>query len=317
MEPPLVEIALPYTDAAINNAIREPASEAAAYTRHFSSTEEFFARLPAPVEIGEFPIHHDVRRNTPSDAYLETLRTTVGVIAAAIPRLFDGLTYFFDPTSILRPAFFRVYKIKERSYLYLMRIDLAYRPAVHEVSSRATNDRTPAYRTRDLILESDFLPLEEVLVNDGKVCGFRVEPSVSQTWIGETGRGYHVQGIWIDRELTRFFSKLFVPASRRIYPYFPFTCKYRAICHTATELSEEGRRRTLPLLHRARDFVHPHLGEIEEALRENEFSEKLPAFAKLKGLVDGTWNSLWESFELRAYLNEHEQREFELVHGLV
>ncbi len=316
MEPQLIEIDLPFTDGSINKTLRELGGEAAPYSRHFAQTEEFFVRLDEPITIGSLPIHHDVRRNTPSNEYLLVMRASIPQIAAALPALFEGLTYFFDPASILRPAFFRIYKYKNNTYLYLLRLDLAYRPSSHEVIDRGSNDRTPSYSTRELVLESDFLPLDEVLMDGGRVCGFRVEPSVSQTWIGETGRGYHLQGIWIDRELTRFFSRLFIKPGVRTYPFFPFTCKYRAICHTVTELSEPGRRKSLPLLHRAREFVRPHLSEIEDALRSQEFDEKMPTFTELKSHVEPFWYSVWDTFDMNAYLNDNDQREFELVHGL-
>lgn len=317
MEPQLIEIDLPFTDALINASLRDLNTQVPSPSRHFAQTEEFFVKLAGRITVGSLPIHHDVRRRSPTREYLEVIRSSVAQVAAALPNLFEGLTYFFDPASILRPAFFRIYKYRNSTYLYLLRLDLAFRPAAHEVIDRGSNDRTPSYSTAQLVLESDFLPLDQVLVNDGKVCGFRVEQSVSQTWIGETGRGYHLQGIWIDRELTRFFSKLFTKPGVRSYPFFPFTCKYRAICHSVPELSEDGRRKSLPLLHRAREFLRPHMAEIEDALRAQEFDEKMPMFCELKEQVEAFWYEIWEQFQLNVYLNDDEQREFELVHGLV
>ncbi len=82
-----------------------------------------------------------------------------------------------------------------------------------------------------------------------------VEQMISDTWIGETGRGYFIQGIWMDADLNKFFTKLVIPQGKRIYPYYPFTSKYRTICHNPIGISSAQRREAIPRLHRFIDFL--------------------------------------------------------------
>ena len=51
-------------------------------------------------------------------------------------------------------------------------------------------------------------------------------------------------------------------------------------------------------------------------MQENGFTEDLPAFARLKATIDASWNKPWERFAVRRYLNEEDEREFEIQHGL-
>ena len=317
MEQLLSAIPVTFSDAKINSMLRSAAGTQTSYTRHFTQTEEFFLRVRDEYTVGTCPIHHDYRQSKPGPEYLTYLRNVIEQLAVTLPSVFDGLTHIFDPAEIFRPAFFRVYKYETRAYLFLLRLDLHHRPSMHTAIDRGDNDRTTSYRTNAVILEADFVPLDDIETVRGKIRGFTVEQSVSQTWIGETGRGYFVQGIWLDRELTRFFSKLFTLPGVRTYPYYPFTCKYRAVCHTVTTLHEEARRKSLPLLHRARTFLLPHLREIESDLRVDEFSERLPGFVRLRDTVPDSWASIWKEFSMRVYINEADQKEYELEHGLV
>lgn len=305
-----------YSDSAINDILRNNRGEQKPYRRYFTGNEEFMLRLPQTYTVTSCPIHHDVRKTVPGHEYSEFVRQTVKQLADYLPDVFEGLTHLFDPAEIFRPAFFKLYKLESRSYLYLLRLDLHYRPSLHEVIARGGNDRTASYRTNVIVMEAMFIPLDGVETVRGKIRGFRVEQAVSQTWIGETGRGYHIQGIWVDRELTRFFSKLFIPRGIRAYPYYPFTCRYRAICHSAVTLDEGARRRSIPLLDRVRSFLLPHLREIEASLRTSEFSENLPDFVRLRELVPARWSNMWSDFAIRMYLNDDDQKEYELEHGI-
>ncbi|MFW6291982.1 MAG: hypothetical protein ACOC7V_06595 [Spirochaetota bacterium] len=125
--------------------------------------------------------------------------------------------------------------------------------------------------------------------------------------------------MWLDRDLTRFFSRLFTPPSVQTYPYFPFTCKYRTIAHAVPGLREENRRRGVQLLNRARALLLPSLREIEDSLRsvgQNGFSEDNPTFVRLKRSISDDWARPWNDFSIRMYLNEEDEREFELEHGI-
>jgi hypothetical protein len=317
MEQLLSAIPINYSDSRINLVLQNSNGSQAPYRRHYTGNEEFMLRLPATYTVGSCHIHHDVRKTRPSPEYLNYLREVVGQLSPLLPSVLQGLTHVFDPADIFRPAFFRVYKLETQSYLYLLQLDLHYRPSLHEVLTRGDNDRTASYQTDTVVLDAMFIPLDGVETARGKIRAFNIEQTVSQTWIGETGRGYHVQGIWVDRELTRFFSKLFMPQGVRVYPYYPFTCRYRAICHTIATLDETARRKSLPLLHRARSFLLPHLREIEESLRTAEFNERSSSFVRLRETVPAGWSEIWTEFSMRMYLNNDDQKEYELEHGIV
>lgn len=313
MEQILNQVRVAYSDSEINQTLKaEPGSDVA-YSRHFSQEEDFFLRLPEPIVVPSIPIHHNVYDSRPTSTYIEALRTYMSRLYGRVPTMLNDLTYLFDPSEIFRPSFFHLYRLQDRTYLYLLRLDISYKPQIHEATARNGNDVTPEYRTDRVYLESDFIPLADVHVVDGKIRSFDVMQSISQTWIGETGRGYFVQGIWLDRELTKFFSKLFIPKGKRMYPYFPFSCKHKAICHTVLELGREGRKKALPRLHRAREFLEPRMSRIEAALRSETFSEELEEFTTMQAEVDMSyWESVWQGVSVAVYLNDLEMREYRI-----
>ncbi|MFW5785735.1 MAG: hypothetical protein ACOCYC_00705 [bacterium] len=310
MEQILGRIELGTSDRETNDLLRDAEAKPVPYTRHYSQGEDFFIRLDRTVEVPHLPIHHDVRSTRPTKSYIEPLRSFLSQVVPALAEVFSELTYFFDPGEIMRPAFFRLYKVEDTTYLYLLRLDLHYNPNLFEVIDNGSNDVAPAFRTDRLFMDADLIPIERILYRDNAISGFEVEQLVSQTWIGETGRGYFVQGIWLDRELTKFFSKLFLPKGRRFYPYYPFTCKYRSICHTVVDLTSQGRKALLPLLHRVRGFLLPHMDEIQDALRQTTFSEELPEFERLWNQVPPRWRETFNNLRVRPYLNEADMKEF-------
>ena len=301
-----------YSEQRINDLISSSSSGARNYTLHFNQNEEFFLKSEEEFLVPKFPIHHDVTIKQPESSYVNLLESFLSSVIPLFPQVFQGMTYFFDPAEILRPCFFQLFRVQERQYLNLMRLDLLFKTHEGEIIEYGDNDRTAAYRTRSLFLENDLIPLEGVLQENGKIAGFKIYQTVSQTWIGETGRGYFVQGIWMDNELTKFFSKLFFPPEKRFYPYYPFMCKYRTITFSLVELSPEGRKKYLPYLVRALQFLEPLMEEIQEALRQDTFSTDLPVFAKLKQQVPEKWNRSWENLRMDRYLNEREMKEFKL-----
>ena len=302
-----------YTDSRINELTRSVDSDTVDLPRHYNQNEEFFLRLPREVEIPHIPIHHDIRRTKPSDDYLDALREVVGSLLPHIPGFFLETTYFFDPAEVLRPCFFQIFKIADETFLYLGRIDLTFRTHDGELIDRGSNDVTPRYRTRNIFLDCDLIPLEEVIVEENRITGFSLKQIVSQTWIGETGRGYFVQGIWIDHELTKFFSKLFIPSNVSLYPYYPFTCKYRSVCHSLIETSPAGRRRGVPRLRRALQFLEPEMESIQQQLKREPFNPEAAVFTTLKRQVGPVWRNAWRNIGFRRYLNSHDMKEFELV----
>lgn len=314
MEQTVGRIQLAAVNAEINQLLQRDATDAAvSYTRHFNHSEDFFLRLARPYDVPAFPIHHDVHSLTPVEEYLVSLTDLIDRLQRSLPGVFTALTYSFDPTEILSPAFFQIFRVEERVYFYLLRLDLTFRPNQHETLDRGTNDRTARYRTRDLVVRPLVVPLSGIQHEGSRVEGVEIDRLIDETWIGETGRGYFSQGIWIDHDLTKFFSKLFIPPGKRLYPYFPFTSTFRTVCHTPLRLELDGRRRAVPLLHRARGFIEPHIPTIEQVLRSTEFSESLPEFTAIRSQVPEAWTTWWDDISMRVYLNEQEMKEFEVV----
>jgi len=306
------EIRVKYSDAAINSVLGSIGDETRPVSRHFSQSEDFFLVLDGEYSVPHIPIHHDVRVSVPGASYLSTIKGITEQVAGLAPQVLKDLSYFFDPAEILRPCFFQIYRVEESHYLYLLRLDLMMRAAEAAVREKGTNDVTPWYTSRKLFLEDTIVPLQEVVKDNGRVTAFRIHETISQTWIGEQGRGYFVQGIWMDTDLTKFFSKLFLPPATRTYPYYPYLCKYKTVCHSLVALSPEGRRRRVPHLHRAMQFLLPHMEEIQEQMKNTSFSEELPVFRKLKANVPPAWYEAWSSFRVEAYLNQADMREFKI-----
>jgi hypothetical protein len=308
MNDSISEIKIGYTDKHINKFLADLSVSAPPPGRHFSQNEEFFLKLAGSFSVSSFPVHHDVRELVPEKKYLKSLRPIIAEMANLAPDVFRGLTYFFDPTDILRPAFYRVYDCGGTSYLFLLRADLHWKALEHTLLKvPADNTQTATYTSDKLFLEANIIPLETA----GASC-FRILQSVSQTWIGEQGSGYYIQGIWIDGEITKFFTRLFLPAGKRLYPYYPFTCKYRTVCFTLAAPEEERRSDAVFLLHQIRGFLTPHIPVIEEVLKARPFSEDLREFAAIKEQVREEWYGYWENVHVRSYLNAAEMREYEI-----
>ena len=304
------EIRVGYADQALNGLLRSIGSERRPFGRRFSQGEDFFISLEEPLTVPHFQIHHDVRRPEPSPAYLSTLAAVTEQIVRRAPQVLKGLTYFFDPAEILRPCFYHVYRIGEEFFLYMLHVDLMMRAAEGSVIERGTNDTTPAYSSRHLFLEATLIPLEEVVREGERVKGFRIRQTISQTWIGEYGRGYFQQGIWMDADLTKFFSRLFLPAEKKTYPYYPFLCRYKTVCQSIIGLDPDGRAAAVPLLHRSLEFLLPEMGRIQAEMKNSAFSEKMEIYRELKDRIPQSWYEAWQGIQVDVYLNDSDMREF-------
>jgi hypothetical protein len=300
------------SDPALNALLAGSPEGERPLSRHFSQTEEFFVRTREEYRVPRLAIHHDVRRPEPDPGYLARLAEVLRQLLQLAPQLWRGLTYLFDPAEVLRPCFFQLQSLGERRYLYLLRLDLAYRPQSHRVLERGDNDLSPAYSTRELYLESSLLPLQGVETENGRLDGLLVDQAISNTWVGETGRGYFVQGIWMDNDLTRFFSRLLLPSGLRTYPYFPYLCRYRTLCRSLVRFSEAEREAALPQLDRAYGLLKPVMGRVESALKGREFSEDNPVFRELKSRIPESWYLPWEGLRVEAYLNEYDHKEYRI-----
>jgi hypothetical protein len=314
MDQLLNEIRVAYVDVEINTmlgAVPDVTARRECAIR-FNQSEDLFLELEAPILVPRFPIHHDVRRDEPGQIYLSSLREALSQAIALLPEVFNGLTYFFDPTEILKPRFYRLYKLEESIYLYILRLDLMFRSFEGEAVEQGTNDETPSYRTKRLFIESEIIPLEAVVWELGRAKAFKIKQLISNTWIGETGRGYLVHGIWMDADLSKFFTKLVAPDGTRMYPYYPLFCKYKTICAEAPYPSPDARKRLLPLLHRTIGFLTPEMDRIQQALKGGSFSETMPIFAELRDKMPAIWREQLSGMASKAYLNARDMKEVSL-----
>ncbi len=312
MEQTSNEIRVGHSGPLINDILASIGEESRPCTWHFSQNEEFFVKLEGDFVVPHLPIHHDVRLPAPEPGYLAAVKGVIDRIAQLAPQVLKDLQWFFDPTEILRPCFFKVYRIEDYRYLYLLRIDLMMKTTDSTVIERGTNDTTPLYSSRKLFLEDTIIPLDEVVRNEGSVKAFRIRQTISQTWIGEFGRGYFQQGIWMDADLTRFFSRLFLPAAKKTYPFYPYLCKYKTVCQSVVDISSEGRKKHLPYLHRALQFLLPVMDSIQAAMRNSGFSEEMDFYRELKAKVPVSWFDAWKNIRVEAYLNEADMKEFRI-----
>ncbi|MCX7787483.1 MAG: hypothetical protein N2442_07285 [Spirochaetes bacterium] len=313
MDPGSTLIRIPYTDPSINTLLANlPDGSPCTYTRHFNHLEEFFLKLDSSFIVPSCSIHHDVRCLEPDSFYLQNLYNLLQRLGNLLPYFFRGLTYGFDSAEVLRPLFYQIYTWEGESFLYLVRLDLSARLQEVEVLQKGTNDATPQYRSNRLYLEADLLPLEKIEKDSrGNPC-FRIKQLISHTWIGEEGRGYFVQGIWIDRDLSKFFTKLFLPPGSRLYPYYPYNSRYRTLCLSLV-FPEEPRRTTfVPLLYRGIHFLSPYILRIEETLKKTAFSENLELYQHLKASIPVSWYKEWDALQVRPYINEFDMKEYVL-----
>jgi hypothetical protein len=316
MDQILNEIPVASPDAEINGllgSISESAENVPCAVR-YNHNEELFLELGSAVEIPRFPIHHDIREEKPSEEYVASIRDLVGNLAKLLPGVFRGLAYSFDPTDPLKPRFHKLYKVEDSIYLFLLRLDLVFRHFQGEVLETGTNDVTPVYRTKRLYMDSELIPLEGIQMDRGQARSFKVRQLVSETWIGETGRGYLQHGIWMDNDLTRFFTKLVLSEKASLYPYFPLFCKYKTICAQAVPPTPEQRKKLLPLLHRSIAFLAPEMGRIQASLRTRKYSESLPEYLDIRARIPASWRDVLSGFAIRPYLNERESKEYALEH---
>jgi hypothetical protein len=308
------EIRVGYSDRETNALLASVTDGQRPFSRHFSQSEDFFLLLEDPYTVPHMPIHHDVRLHEPTPAYAAALRGVISQVARLAPQALKDLAYFFDPAEILRPCFYHLYRVEGSLYLYLLRVDLTMRATESTVIERGTNDATPHYSSKRLFLEPTVIPLEEAVREDGRVKGFRIRQTISQTWIGEYGRGYFQQGIWMDADLTKFFSRLFLPAGLKTYPYYPYLCKYKTVCQSVIDLTMAGRAAMIPALHRGLSFLLPAMERIQAEMKHESFSEELGIFRELKGRVPGSWYAPWEKLRIQSYLNDQDMKEY-LIEG--
>ena len=152
-------IKIHYADEEINQQIKELPDRRSYYTRHFTYNEDFFLKFKDDFIFPHIPIHHDVRIPNPGQKYLVSIKKLFKKLFLLVPELFHDLIYFFNPNEILKPGFFRLYKIKQKEFLYILRLDLLFKAQYAHLEERGDNDVTPEYRTNTLFLQAHLLPL--------------------------------------------------------------------------------------------------------------------------------------------------------------
>ena len=305
------EIRVSYSDPEMDALLAGVGDESRPLSRHFNQTEDFFVLLEDEYTVPHMSIHHDVRLPRPDFSYMTSLIWVTEQLVRLAPQVFKGLTYFFNPVETLRPCFYRLQTFEHREYLYLMRVDLMVSPLESTVVEPGDGSKTALLRTRKLFLEAALVPLTEVCRDNSGIQSFRVMQTISETWIGEKGYRNMRQGIWMDADLTRFFSRLFLPADRKTYPYYPYPCKYQTLCLFPVRMSPRDREACVPSLHRSLEFLLPVMGRVETEMRAG-FSEKMDFFLELKQKIPSDWFDQWKSIRVEAYLNESEKKEFRI-----
>jgi hypothetical protein len=310
MNEPYGTININYVDNEINSLISSNRAEEIQYTRHFNHNEEFFLCLKTEYIVPQISIHHDVAVTIPHKDYLDKIKEVLEQLLKLAPHIFLDVTYFFNPAENLKIYFFRLYRMDEERYLYLFSIDLSFKAQDCIIIDKGTNDLTPRYRTRQLFVDALMVPLKDVLVINNKIHSFIIHQTISDTWIDEEGDFYHKRGIWIDQDLTKFFSKVFLQKDKNIYPFYPFVCRYNTMCQFMIKFMPEHRTDVLPYLHRAIRFLDPYYKTIHAEIVEKRFSEDLNIYQCLKTKLSAFWNSFYDKIKIEVYLNHNDMREF-------
>jgi hypothetical protein len=279
--------------------------------------EEMFFLLQDAVTIPSFPIHHDVSDLNPDSSYTTKLNNYLLQISKQFPGLFSGLKFLFNSSNILKPAFYQIFKSEDQLSMFLMYIDLAKRPSIGEVKDKGDNDHTSEYLTNRVYIDPLIVPVKEYKTREDQLDTIIVHQHLRETWIGEFGRGHVQQGIWIDYELSKFFSKLLLPAGGRFYPYFPFSCRMNTMVHIPFRLDQEYRKKHLHMFFAALKFLYPNFPGIQKLLRQRAsdqesevFSLDLPLFKHLKQKVPAKWYDHFSGVKIQPYLNENNMKEY-------
>lgn len=318
MQKDLYRININYTDESINNILKNLPEEQCNFTNHFNHNEEFFIKLDSSFHVPQFKIHHDVNITRPEEEYLQKIRNIVELLSSKLPRLFKNTMYFFDPAKILKLFFFNIFKYKNTEYLFLLTIDLAYRPQAYTLINKGTNDITSSYDSSILFLDPVFIPIKEIVKSNNKLCSFIIKSLLSETWIGEKGDFYHKTGYWMDDALTKFFSKLIFRPYKKYYPYYPLICRYNTICKYVYNFSKKAE--ALPVLHNSYKYILPFLSEIQHIIRkkiENNVKdyikvEELDIFKEIKKNIPEELISFSDNVEISIYLNENNMKEYKI-----
>lgn len=274
---------------------------------NFNQNEDLFITLDSEITIPSLPVHHSMDNYTPPPGYVEAIASICAHILSSRPELIRDTTWCFDPISIHNPSFYRIDECEGLEYLYFFRLDLTCRPLESRIIADGTNATTKSFATKRLYIEADYYPLpENFRITEGDRTYIRIDQTIPATWKGEAGEGYMIHGIWMDADINKFFSKLALPVGKRNHPFYPLTCKQYSVSMNALGLDGPC------VLHRVRRYIERDLDRILDDLQNTAFSEQMPLFMELKEKFPPEPGLVWQNLNVKAYLNEREQKEYSI-----
>jgi hypothetical protein len=299
------------TNTEINEILKKCKGYNPKYTMHFSQNEEFFLKIEKEITIPSIKIHNDINNTKPDAKYIDTIIKIITDIAPFIAPVIEETEYSFDPAEPLRPMFYKLYNYNGNYYLYVAKLDLMLKPHNCEITAAGSNDFTHTYKTNNIFIDTGLLPIKKFATENNSVY-YEIKEFISETWIDETGKGYFIQGIWMDNELTKFFSYLFINNKIHSYPYYPFICKYKTITYAPLEFSAESRLKHTETLEKVYNFLFPFIHDIEKEFKNSIFSKDMELYKKLKQKTEKECYNDFSSLKIKRYLNSKDMREYEL-----
>ena len=297
------------TDDELNNLLASTSASMAAYRCYYSENEEMFLRFERPFMVPSLPVHHNIYKPKPVQVYTDAILTIAKGILQSLPGLLSGLKYYFDPVNFHYATFYNLSMVGKSYYVYHLKINVAFDPRYNRAAGERINDFFPAFETNAFRIEADIIPIKKRGYING-VPALLIDENISDTWVGEQGRGYPARGIWIDREVNKFFSRLFIEDNKRIYPFYPLTCKYRTICQSLNVFSQEARMQRLEAHHLIRNFIVKYLPDIEAALSRKEFSQDIEVYKRIKEQIPKNLTNIWTATSVSMHLNAEGMREY-------
>ncbi len=311
MERLLDKIVFNYSDPEISKYLRAIDNRKTNYSVHFDQNEDAFLLSENTLKVPSFTVFHDVNKTKPSEDYINKLRQLVSSLCRAFPEVFVGTKYFFDPAEILRPCFIQVLKTDQNYYLYILRLDLNIRLLDSRITANATNDTTAEFETKKLFFESLIIPVfqPEIADSSGSI---PLKRFFESTWVGESGTGYHVNGKWIDLELTKLLTAVFMADGVNSYPYYPFRCDFNTICLFPADISFSGRYKFIRYFHKSLHLIQNHIPKMEKEFKKRPFTRSNPLYLELKRTIPREWTKIWSSLKIKPYLNKEGMKEYKL-----
>lgn len=227
--------------------------------------------LAEPIRILSFPIHHDYRDPNPHPVYHEAITNMFSQFKLQLPFSLPMLQWGFDPRKILQPTLYHEIEHQGNRFLFVVQFDLSFRSYWHRSLRRGDNNWTTEYETRRVMMSFDFLPLDLKLSDSND---YYVHQFFDSTWIGEEGRGYYLQGIWMDDDLTEFFSLFLMPDLEAYYPFFPLRCRYQSLSANTWKLSHDGVPKLLEFLTPIMSIPKSSLKEIQQQLKKSDSKQR-------------------------------------------